>query len=219
MVIREKFEYDLKILREKLVELGSLTEVALSKAIHALETQNVDKALQIIDEDANIDNLEEEINDLAILLIAKQQPVASDLRRIIAAIKIASDIERMADFATNIAKSAIRIGKVPLIKPIHNIKKMHGIAVEMLSLSIQAYNEEDIVLAKKVAEMDDSVDELYGITIKEVLAMMAEHKEDMQQLTQLVFVCRYIERTADHVTNISESIFYMIKGRRYDLNS
>jgi phosphate transport system protein len=219
MSVREKFDFDLKNLRDKLIEIGSLTEVALSKAIHALENQNVEEALEIIEDDNRVDDLDEEINDLAIILIAKQQPVAVDLRRIIVAIKISSDIERMADFAVNIAKSTIRIGDEPLVKPIHSIKKMHDIASEMLSLSIKAYNEEDIVLAKKVADMDDQVDELYGETIRDILELMESKKENSQQLTQLLFICRYIERTADHATNISESIMYLVKGQRYDLNS
>ncbi|AQX53741.1 phosphate signaling complex protein PhoU [Priestia flexa] len=218
MVVREKFHADLKILREKLLEIGRLTEEALAKAIEALQTQNVDLALEIIDGDTEIDQLEEEINDLSILLLAKQQPVATDLRRVIVAIKIASDVERMADFAVNIAKSAIRIGKEDLIKPLEHVKKMHAISIEMLSLSLKAYHEEDLTLAKKVAEMDDEVDELYGITIKELLNLAKEKQEAMNQITQLLFIARYLERMADHTTNVAESVFYLVKGKRYDLN-
>ncbi|TXC92412.1 phosphate signaling complex protein PhoU [Metabacillus litoralis] len=219
MSVREKFDVDLKNLRDKLIELGSLTEVALNKSIDALEKQNIELALQIIEDDYRADDLDEEINDIAILLIAKQQPVATDLRRIIVAIKISSDIERMADFAVNIAKSTIRIGQEPLVKPINTIKNMHKIATEMLSLSIKAFNEEDIVLAKKVADMDDQVDDLYGEGMRDILTLMKTKSEYLEQLTQLAFVCRYIERTADHATNISESIMYLVKGQRYDLNS
>jgi phosphate transport system protein len=219
MSVREKFDFDLKNLRGKLIEIGSLTEIALTKAINALENQNIEEALEIIEDDYRVDDLDEEINDLAILLIAKQQPVAVDLRKIIVAIKIASDIERMADFAVNIAKSTIRIGDEPLVKPIHHIKKMHKIALDMLSLSIKAYNEEDIVLAKQVADMDDQVDELYGETIQDILTLLETQKEFSHQLTQLLFICRYIERTADHCTNISENTMYLVKGQRYDLNS
>ncbi|HZH62910.1 MAG TPA: phosphate signaling complex protein PhoU [Metabacillus sp.] len=219
MSIRERFDIDQQKLRDKLIEIGSLTEVALSKSIDTLEKQNIDEALQIIEDDYRVDDLDEEINDLAILLIAKQQPVATDLRRIIVAIKISSDIERMADFAVNIAKSTIRIGDEPLVKPIESIRKMHEIASKMLSLSVKAFNEEDLVLAKEVADMDDQVDELYGETIREILDLMSTKKDSYQQLIQLAFICRYIERTADHATNISESTMYLIKGQRYDLNS
>ncbi|MGG3924689.1 phosphate signaling complex protein PhoU [Metabacillus fastidiosus] len=218
MIVRENFENELNLLRQKLIEISSLTEIALSKAINALEKQNIEEALYIIEEDTRIDNLEEEINDLAILLIAKQQPVAIDLRRIIVAIKIATDIERIADFAVNIAKATIRIGKEPLIQPVHTIKKMHEIVLRMLSLVIQAYNEEDVVLAKEAADMDDEVDELYGQVIRELLKLMADEQENFNQINQFLFVCRYIERAGDHITNVSESVLYLVKGKRYGLN-
>ena len=218
MTVREKFDYDLNTLREKLLEIGSLAEIALSKSMDALKTKNIDQALQIIDDDNRVDFLDEEINDFAILLIAKQQPVAIDLRRIIVAIKISTDVERMADFAVNIAKATIRLGDNSFITDINNVIEMHRIALEMLSLSLKAYYEEDIVLAKKVADMDDQVDSLYGQNIREILRLTQKHPDAISQITQLAFVTRYIERIADHATNISESIFYLVKGRHYDLN-
>lgn len=219
MAIREKFDTELKGLQNKLIELGHFSVEALEKSIVALETQNVDLALEIMEEDTKANILEEEINDAAILLIAKQQPVAIDLRRVIVAIKIANDIERIADFAVNIAKSTIRIGNQPLIKPIEHIKKMHEINGEMLRMSIEAYNEEDLNKAKKVSEMDDEVDSLYGETIKDLLKINLEKPESLPQITQLSFISRYIERAADHSTNIAEHVFYLVKGKRYDLNT
>ncbi|MDX5475204.1 MAG: phosphate signaling complex protein PhoU [Bacillaceae bacterium] len=219
MPIRGQFQVDLDTLRDKLLELGSLAEISLDKSIDTLLNQNIEKALQVMEEDEKVDRLDEEINDFAILLIAKQQPVAIDLRRIIVAIKIATDVERIADFGVNIAKSTIRIGEnTDYIIPLENIEKMHRIATEMLSLSLKAYYEEDVVLAKKVADMDDLVDELYGKNIKELLSLMKDHPDMLPQITQLSFVCRYIERIADHTTNIAENVFYLVKGRHYELN-
>ncbi|HWO98015.1 MAG TPA: phosphate signaling complex protein PhoU [Bacillus sp. (in: firmicutes)] len=218
MVVRERFHDDLKALREKLVEIGKMTEEAMGKSFQALTEKDVEAALSVIDDDYKVNRLEEEINDLAILLIAKQQPVAVDLRRVIVAIKIASDIERMADFSVNIAKSTIRIGKEPLIKPLEHITKMYELATEMLSLSLKSYNDEDILLAKKVAEMDDEVDSLYGETITELLNLAKEKQEALPQITQLLFITRYLERFADHATNVAENVFYLVKGKRYDLN-
>ncbi|WP_026692890.1 phosphate signaling complex protein PhoU [Peribacillus kribbensis] len=215
MAVREKFEIELLELKNKLIKLGLQTSAALTASFGALEQQDFDLALEIIEEDVKINLLEEEINDFAILLIAKQQPVASDLRRIISAIKIAADLERMADFAVNIAKSTIRIGKEPFIKPLIHLKQMHGLTIEMIDLSIQAFDKEDIVLAKEVSEMDDEVDSLYGEAIK---SLLERANENMAQVTQLTFIARYLERTADHATNIAENIFYMVKGRHYDLN-
>ncbi len=218
MTIRGKFDYDLKTLRQKLLEIGSLTEIALSQSIEALQTKNVDQALAIIERDSQIDVLEEEINDFAILLIAKQQPVAIDLRRIIVAIKIATDIERIADFAVNIAKANIRIGDQPFVMGLDRLVRMHQIALEMVSLGLKAYYEEDVALARKIAEMDDEVDHLYGQTMKDLLQMTQTNQEALSQMNQLSLIARYIERIADHATNLAEHVIYLVKGRHYDLN-
>ncbi|WP_408006776.1 phosphate signaling complex protein PhoU [Pseudalkalibacillus sp. A8] len=218
MVVRESFQTQLDELREMLVELGQLAENALEEAIDALKNQDIDKALRIIDNDYRINDLEEEINDKAILLIAKQAPVASDLRRIIVSIKISSDVERIADFAVNIAKSVIRIGNEPLIKPLEDIPDLAETAKSMLTEAIEAYKEEDIVLAKNMADKDDYVDEKYGQLIQEILGKLKEYPDSTNQIIQLSFICRYIERTADHATNIAESIVYLVKGKHYDLN-
>ncbi|CAM3807962.1 phosphate signaling complex protein PhoU [Mesobacillus zeae] len=219
MVVREKFHDDLKELQTKMLELGSLASEQLTKSLQALETGDIELALKIMDDDIKADMLEEDINDCAILLIAKQQPVAVDLRRIIVAIKIATDIERIADFGVNIAKSAIRIGNEPLVKPIEHIRQMHRLTLEMLQLSLDAFKEENVAKAKQVAEMDDQVDELYGQMIRDLLELNKETPGYLSQITQLSFVCRYLERAADHTTNIAESIFYLVKGKRYDLNN
>lgn len=218
MVVRGKFDEDLKTLHGKLLELGNFAVNALNKSLESLENKDIELALKILEDDAEANIMEEEINDFAILLIAKQQPVAVDLRRLIVAIKIATDIERMADFAVNIAKSTIRIGNEPLVKPIEHIKQMHQLSVEMLTLSLEAYNEEDLGKAKKVAQMDDQVDDLYGQTIKDLLSLAQSKPEQLAQITQLSFISRYLERAADHVTNIAENVFYLVKGKRYDLN-
>lgn len=218
-MVREKFEEDLKELQNKLIEIGNSASRALEKALLALENGDVELALKIIEDDTLINIQEEEINDFAILLIAKQAPVAIDLRRIIVAIKIANDIERIADFAENIAKAAIRIGKEPLVKPIEHIKEMHKLATEMLTLSLESFADEDLLKAKRIAEMDDKVDDLYGQTIRDLLQKNIEKPEKSAQITQLLFVCRFLERAADHTTNIAENVFYLVKGKRYDLNN
>jgi len=218
MAVRGQFDANLKELQTKLMDLGNIAKIALERSIVALEEKDVDTALAIIEGDQKADDLEEEINDLAILTIAKQQPVATDLRRIIVAIKIASDLERIADFAVNVAKSTIRIGNEPLIKPIHHIKEMHTITSEMIQLTLESFVEEDVAKAKRIADMDDKVDDLYGETIVELLTLNKEKPEFTAQITQLSFICRYLERAADHSTNIAEGVFYLVKGRRYDLN-
>ncbi|WP_445505780.1 phosphate signaling complex protein PhoU [Niallia sp. 03091] len=216
MPVREKFELELREQQMKLTEIGEFSINALQKSLEALKTKNIDLALEIIDNDSKADMMYEEINDFAILLIAKQQPVAIDLRRIIVGIKIATDIERIADFAVNIAKATIRIGSQELVKPVAHVEKMVGITCNMLELALKAFNEEDTKLAIKIAEIDDEVDHLYGVAINELMDISRQKPEFVQQVSHLTFVCRYLERAADHTTNIAESVFYLVKGRHFD---
>ncbi len=218
MVVRENFEKELTLLQTKLVELAQFAKNALDQAMVAFETQDIELALKIMEEDSNADILYEDINEFAVMLIAKQQPVAIDLRRIIIAIKIATDLERIADFAVNIAKSTIRIGKVEHIKPIYTLKKMHEITSAMLQESLTAYEKDDVQIARKVAEMDDEVDALYGETINDLFQLNNERSENLPQITQFLFICRFLERSADHITNIVEYVLYLVKGKHFDLN-
>ncbi|PJN90878.1 phosphate signaling complex protein PhoU [Bacillus sp. mrc49] len=211
MIVRENFELQLKELQEKVVELANLASDAISKSFAALENRDAEAALEVIEDDTKADLLEEEINDFAILLIAKQQPVAIDLRRIIAAIKIASDIERMADFGVNIAKAAIRIGDQEFILPLTPLQQMYDITLKMIELSIEAFEKEDVVLSREIIEMDEEVDRFYGEMIRSLLRLSDE--KNLQQVTQLSFIARYLERTADHTTNIAENIYFLVRGR------
>ncbi|WP_404332732.1 phosphate signaling complex protein PhoU [Mesobacillus maritimus] len=218
MSIRATFQGELNQLKQMILELGDKALEAVERSIDALKNQDVDKALKIIEDDGQINLMEEEINDKAILLIAQQAPVAIDLRRVIVAIKISSDLERVGDLAVNIAKSVIRIGSNQLIKPIEEIPRMAEMANKMVADSLKAYDDEDVSFAKKVAQLDDQVDETYGRLIQELLELMTQKPEYTAQITQLSFICRHVERVADHSTNISEHLLYLVKGRRYDLN-
>jgi phosphate transport system protein len=218
MSIRTTFQADLNQLKQMILELGDQALEAVGRSIEALKNQDVDKALKIIEDDGQINLMEEEINDKAILLIAQQAPVAIDLRRVIVAIKISSDLERVGDLAVNIAKSVIRIGSNQLIKPIEEIPRMAEMANKMVADSLKAYDDEDVSFAKKVAQLDDQVDETYGRLVQELLELMTQKPEFTAQITQLSFICRHVERVADHSTNISEHLLYLVKGRRYDLN-
>ena len=180
--------------------------------------QDVDIALSIIENDIHINRLEEEINDRVILLLAKQQPVATDLRRLIVLIKAAHDMERVGDYAVNIAKEAIRIGKAEFVPTIKNIEEMRTITIGMLTDVMKAFIDENIEEARKIAELDDKVDNLYGQTIQQLLLVGSENPKLLSQVTQLSFVCRYLERSADHATNIAEQLFYLVKGRHAELN-
>ena len=218
MVVREKFELELNGVHEQFLLLSNLSISTLNKSIDALLNQDVDIALSIIENDIHINRLEEEINDRVILLIAKQQPVATDLRRLIVLIKAAHDMERVGDYAVNIAKEAIRIGKAEFVPTIKNIEEMRTITIGMLTDVMKAFIDENIEEARKIAELDDKVDNLYGQTIQQLLLVGSENPKLLSQVTQLSFVCRYLERSADHATNIAEQLFYLVKGRHAELN-
>lgn len=219
MVVREKFENDLRGVQEQFIALSKLSISTLDKSITALLNQDVDIALSIIQNDMYINRMEEEINDRVILLLAKQQPVATDLRRLIVMIKAAHDMERVGDYAVNIAKETIRVGKTEFVYPIRNIEQMRDKTIVMLEQVMIAFTEENVEKAREIAALDDQVDSLYGETIQQLLSVGAEHPDKLSQITQLSFVCRYLERSADHATNIAEQLFYLVKGRHYDLNS
>ncbi|MFC4320780.1 phosphate signaling complex protein PhoU [Litchfieldia salsa] len=219
MSIRASFDNELKQLKSNLMEMVLLSQKAIEDSIQALIDQDENKANEIIANDLKINEFDEKINHTIIQLIAQQQPVASDLRKIIAALKISSDVERIGDLAVNIAKSILHIGNGPLVKPIVEIPKMANISLGMLTDVIEAFNKEDVNLAKETAMIDDQVDELYGKLLKELLELMTVHPESLQQITQLAFICRNIERLGDHTTNIAEHIIFMVKGKKYDLNA
>ncbi|MBO8156089.1 MAG: phosphate signaling complex protein PhoU [Bacillaceae bacterium] len=218
MTVREQFHNDLGELKRIIQELAEDTKKALSEAVEALYNKDVDKAQEIIDNDVKLDRKELNINEQAILLIAKQQPFAKDLRRLIIALKISSDLERMADYAVNIAKSTIRLGKDHPLDVHPKIRKMADVALDMVNLAIKAFEHEDISLAKKLAEMDDEVDHMYSSIIREMLEETATNPQMIQHIMQMAFGARYLERFADHITNIGENIFYLVKGETYDLN-
>ena len=219
MAIRENFENNLEEVNRKITEMGEQTIIALEKAFKALKTQDVEIALKVIEGDTAIDNLEKDINQFAIWLVAKEAPISRDLREIISALKISSEIERVADFAVNIAKATIKIGNAKSLLEITHLEKMKELSIEMLRKALQSFLDENILLAIEVGDLEDEVDEYSSETYKKLTTYLSEHPEETNQLVQLLFVNRFLERTADHITNIAESTAYLIKGQIYDFNS
>ena len=218
MVVREKFEGELQDLKVNVIKMSDMAVAALEKAYKALLDKDIDLALTVLDEDKKLDKLEEDVEEAAILMIAKQQPVASDLRHIISAIKISSEIERVGDYAKNIAKTAIRLAKEE--RPFENaaVAEMHEIGLKMMAMFKEAYADENLTMAKELAELDDRMDELYGQVIKSILNASPKENGTRNHNSQLLFLVRHYERAGDHITNLAEDILYMAKGRRYHLN-
>lgn len=217
-MIRENFEKNMLELQDKMGEMVDMTVVAMEKAFKALQEQDMVLALDVIEEDNHIDDLENEINQMAIWLMAKEQPVARDMRRIISVIKMSSDIERIADFAVNTAKATIRISKEETILEKTSLVEMKNVAMDMLKKSMKAFIDADIALAKKVGELDDIVDRNNHENYALLTEYLKECPQEIEQTLQLLFINRFVERAADHITNMAESTAYFIKGQLFDLN-
>jgi phosphate transport system protein len=220
MVVRESFENSLRELLKKLTTIGELASSSIEKGFEAYMNQDIEQALRVIDEDDEVDDLEIEINQFIIWLMVKEQPiVARDLRRMIGILKISSEFERIADFGVNIAKATIKIGESKTLLELPSLEQMKNISITMLDKALQSFLEGNMELVKEVADLDDQVDELSDETYKMITSYLKEHPEEANLLSQLLFLNRYLERTADHITNIAESAAYLIKGQMYDLNS
>ncbi|SDS06299.1 phosphate uptake regulator, PhoU [Paenibacillaceae bacterium GAS479] len=219
MIKRKELDEGLDQLNKMLQEMGDHVESALAKSMHALMTVDVKEAAQIIKQDPELNRLEEKITEIGSKLIATQQPVAKDLRRILVAFRISGDLERMGDLSVDIAKVVMRLEGQTLIKPLIDLPRMSEIVQTMIFESIQSYVQENVDLAYKMAKDDDEVDALYSGIIRELFSLMVGDPKTINQSMLLSFVGRYIERIADHATNIGESVAYLVTGKRPDLNA
>lgn len=219
MIKRREFDTGLEELSHLLQEMSSHVEHALIESLESLKTSDVERAKKIIAKDSELNDLENKIMDIGSRLILTQQPVAKDLRRILVSFRISSDLERMGDLSIDIAKVVVRMNGEPVMKPLIDITRMVEIVQQMIVESTIAYNEENVDLAYKMAKDDDMVDQLYGQIIRELMSFLVEDPHKASQVMHLMFVGRYIERIADHATNIGESIVYLVTNERPDLNS
>lgn len=215
---RGTFDLHLESLHNYILRMGSIVEKQIYDATESLHKQDVELAKKVIDDDDIVDNLEKEIEDRCIKLIAKEQPLAKDLRMIFTSTKIVTDLERMADHAVDIAKIAIVLKDEKFIKPLVDIPKMAGLVKNMIREGLDAYVEGDVDKAYLVCKKDDEVDDIYRGVFKEMLPIMAKDQSTINQATQFLFVCKYLERVADHVTNICEWTIYLVTGEIKDLN-
>lgn len=216
--MRATFHGQLDELESDILKMGTMVEEAIGRAVRSLVERDTAAAEAVIQGDDLIDQLEMEIEKRCLTLLALQQPMASDLRLIGTALKIVTDLERMADHAVNIAKVTIELDGQPLIKPLIDIPRMAEKAEEMTRQALTAFVRRDVELARRMIEGDDLVDHLYNQIFRELLLIMIEDPSTIQQATSLLFVAQYLERIADHATNLGEWIIYMVTGEREDLN-
>lgn len=203
----------LRELQENLLVLGSMVEKAIAKALDALKTRDMEASAQIIKEDDAIDLLRYQLEEHCIELIATQQPVARDLRRLVAILHIAVELERMGDYAEGIGKISLLMGEEPPLKPLVDIPRMAEKAAIMLRNSLDALVNRDVVAAMGVCNADDEVDALYDQVYRELLTYMIEDPKSIRRATHLLWVAHDLERVADRATNIAERVIYLVTGK------
>ena len=218
MATRQQFDNSLEELRQRILELGTLVEQRIALAVETLYSQNLEKANSVIAGDLQLNQLQSLIEEKCILLIATQQPLARDLRKVVAGFKISMYLERMGDLAVDVAKVTIRIGKEKLIKPLIDIPRMSTLVQDMIARGLTAYIHEDPAIAQEMSEIDHQVDHLYSQIFRELLVLMMSDPKTINQANYLLFAARFMERMGDYCTNIAEEIVYTVTGNRPDLN-
>jgi len=207
------FDDELQQLKEKILKMGSLVEDAIKNSIHALVNRDNTLAVKVIDNDKIVNMLDVEIDEESIRLIALRQPKASDLRFITTAMKITTDLERMGDLAVNIAERALELNEEPLLKPYIDIPKMRAIAQGMTRDALDAFVRKDKQLATDVIMRDDEVDDLRDAILRELAFFMVQDPTTVTRAMKITFIAQYLERIADHATNLAEMVIYLIEGK------
>ena len=217
---RHNYDYELQGVRNDILQMGLMVITAIERSIQALVDLDMELACQVIQGDDAIDELELLLEERCVVLIARQQPLAKDLRILSTGLKISTDLERIGDHAFDIAKIAKRLGEGGNghVKPLLDIPRMAGLATQMLRDALTAYVNMDVELADKVCQADDEVDALYNQLFRELLTYMLADPAVINDATQLIFVARYLERVADHTTNIAEWVIYLQTGQRLHKN-
>lgn len=215
--VKEKkayFDNELIDLKENLIKMSNLVEEAINVAIKSLVEQDIDLAVRVIENDDKIDQMELDIEEQCLQMIALRHPIAKNLRMIGCGYKTVSDLERVADHAVNIAKASQYLSTKPMVKPLIDIPRMAKIAQNMLKDALDAYFNGDVELAKEVWVRDKTVDDLDKQIFRELLTFMMEDPRTISRAIHLIFVSNNIERIADHATNLAERVVYIVNGER-----
>ncbi|MBA4790068.1 MAG: phosphate signaling complex protein PhoU [Pseudomonadota bacterium] len=207
------FDAELKEIGRKIVEMGGQAERLVIDAVNALMRRDTALAHRVILLDANIDQIQREIEEKSILVIAKRQPMASDLRELVAAIRIASDLERIGDLAKNVGKRVLAIeGEYHPQKLVRGVEHMSDLVLEQMKEVLDAYAGKDPAKAISVWRRDSGIDTMYTSLFRELLTYMMEDPRNISVCTHLLFCAKNIERIGDHATNIAETVYYMVSG-------
>ncbi len=207
------FDDELREIGGYVAQIGGMAEQMVDQAMEALAKADVDRASKVIEEDIKIDNLQREVEEKSIMMIARRQPMARDLREIVAAIRIASDLERVGDLAKNIAKRVIALqGQFQPQSLMHGVEHLAELSLEQLKNVLDAYGRRDVKQALAVWQRDEEIDALYTSLFRELLTYMMEDPRNIGFCTHLLFCAKNIERIGDHATNIAETVHYQITG-------
>jgi phosphate transport system protein len=212
-MLQRHFDEELAELKATLVRMASLAEDQIDQALSALTNRDSDQARQVIARDHKVNALDVEIDEECLRLLALHQPAARDLRLVTTAMKISTELERISDLAENVCERTIEINEEPQLKPYIDIPRMGNLARAMVKESIDAFVKDDSALARKVLANDDLVDDLMEQVFRELLSFMIEDPHTITRAIRLSFIAKYLERIADHSTNIAELVVYLVEGK------
>ena len=208
----KSFDTDLNRLRNMLTEMGGIVESQLALAAGAILNRDSDAATRAVAEDLKVDALESEVERFVIQMLALRQPMAGDLRRVVAALKVTGDLERIGDYAANVAKRSIVLGQYNLPYSLAGLGHMAHMVQEQLKSIIDALGANDAAKAVEVWRSDQVVDDLYNALFRELITYMMEDPRNITPCTHLLFIAKNLERIGDHTTNIAETIYYAVEG-------
>lgn len=213
-MVRIEFEKELSTLHQDIIRMGAHVEQAINEAVQALTDLDSEKARRVIANDDVIDEMEREIDRRCVEIIARQQPVASDLRDLTSTLKLITDLERIADHASDISERIIALNALPnkVVVP-HDVITIAEVSKQMLRGALDAYVTRNETMASEIIRMDDRVDDLYAKLKKYLIHLMSVDSENVEQLVELLLICKYFERISDHAQNVAEWVLFYIKGR------
>jgi phosphate transport system protein len=217
-MVRQIFQEQISELLEDLLAMGDMVTGAVRRSVQALAQQDEGLARQVIAFDDEVNAIQQEIDERCLVLIATQQPMASDLRVILAVSVIAGELERIGDYAEGIARLAIKLSDRPLLKPLIDIPRMAEESLRMLTVALEAFARQDVEAARSVGQADDTVDALYDQVYRELLVFMMQDPRTITQATHLLWVAHNLERIGDRTTNIAERVVFIDSGEIVDLN-
>ena len=208
----KSFDEELKRLNQVISQMGGLVEAQIQAAVDALVKRDAEAAAKVVRDDARIDELEQQVSSLTLRLLALRQPMAVDLRQIVSALKISSDLERIGDYAANVAKRSTALNVLPPLPHVSGLQAIGVLAVQQVRDVMTAYRDSDIELAQRVRARDAEIDVAYTALFRELLTYMMEDARSITACTHLLFMAKNIERIGDHATNIAENVWFLVKG-------